>query len=77
MRNASAAQRELVAQGRLSSGTSSEDSQWSEGLVSAVSSNLSLLCACVCVCAAKSWAFSLNLPNLSSVGLIELVYESP
>ena len=37
VRNASAAQRELVAQGRLSCEPKSEDSQWSEGLVSAVS----------------------------------------
>ncbi len=37
VRNASAAQRELVAQGRLSCVPKSEDSQWSEGLVSAVS----------------------------------------
>ena len=32
-----AAQRELVARGRLSSNSLSEDGQWSEGLVSAVS----------------------------------------
>ena len=37
VRSATAAQRELVAQGRLSSEPKSEDSQWSEGLVSAVS----------------------------------------
>ena len=37
VKSASAAQRELVAQGKLSSNPSSEDGQWSEGLVSAVS----------------------------------------
>ena len=37
VRSATAAQRELVAQGKLSSNPTSEDSQWSEGLVSAVS----------------------------------------
>eukprot|EP00731_Ephydatia_muelleri_P016952 Em0010g50a len=35
VKSASAAQRELVAQGKLSSKPQSEDSQWSEGLVSA------------------------------------------
>jgi talin len=35
VKSATAAQRELVAQGKLSSSPQSEDSQWSEGLVSA------------------------------------------
>ena len=42
VKSASAAQRELVAQGKLSSNPKHEDSQWSEGLVSAVSLSLSL-----------------------------------
>ena len=37
VKSATAAQRELVAQGKLSSNPQSEDGQWSEGLVSAVS----------------------------------------
>ena len=37
VRSATEAQKELVAQGRLSSNPKSEDGQWSEGLVSAVS----------------------------------------
>ena len=37
VKSATAAQRELVAQGKLSSNPKSEDGQWSEGLVSAVS----------------------------------------
>lgn len=41
IKSATAAQRELVAQGKLSSHPKSEDSQWSEGLVSAVSLTLS------------------------------------
>ena len=36
VKSATAAQRELVAQGKLSSNPQSEDGQWSEGLVSAV-----------------------------------------
>ena len=40
VKSASAAQKELVAQGKLSSKPQSEDSQWSEGLVSAVSDNV-------------------------------------
>ena len=42
VKSATAAQRELVAQGKLSSSPRSEDSQWSEGLVSAVSLSLCL-----------------------------------
>ena len=39
VKSATAAQRELVAQGKLrDKGPSSEDTQWSDGLVSAVSS---------------------------------------
>ena len=37
MKSATAAQKELVAEGKLSSNLRSEDGQWSEGLVSAVS----------------------------------------
>ena len=37
VRSATAAQRELVAQGKLSTNPKSEDGQWSDGLVSAVS----------------------------------------
>jgi hypothetical protein len=37
VKSATAAQRELVAQGKLSSNPQSEDGQWSDGLVSAVS----------------------------------------
>jgi len=37
VKSASVAQRELVAQGKLSSNPRSEDGQWSDGLVSAVS----------------------------------------
>ena len=40
VKSATAAQRELVAQGKLSSNPRSEDGQWSEGLVSAVSRTL-------------------------------------
>ena len=37
VKSATAAQRELVAQGKLNATRGSEDSQWSDGLVSAVS----------------------------------------
>lgn len=44
VKSASAAQKELVAQGKLSSNPTSEDGQWSEGLVSAVSALDAWLC---------------------------------
>lgn len=43
VKSATAAQRELVAEGKLSSNPRSEDGQWSEGLVSAVSVSTSQL----------------------------------
>ena len=42
VKSATAAQRELVAQGKLSSNPKSEDGQWSEEMVSAVSSGFNL-----------------------------------
>ena len=43
VKSATAAQRELVAQGKLSSNPQSEDGQWSEGLVSAVSHSTTIV----------------------------------
>ena len=66
VKSATAAQRELVAEGKLSSNPRSEDGQWSDGLVSAVSASVSPLSLLYMVTHPTPEKKSCVIPDLST-----------